>query len=109
MKTKNTFAVVISLNKYRENHFLISSIWQLDLEIEVKLTIIEKMKKNLSLCLILLFFAGTAKAGNLAPESIKGARTINTATAKLLFDRKYPFIDVNVKETTKQAQVTLAS
>lgn len=46
MKTKNTFAAVISLNKYRENHFLISSIWQLDLEIEVKLTIIEKMKKT---------------------------------------------------------------
>jgi hypothetical protein len=66
---------------------LISSIWQLDLEIEVKLTTIEEMKKSLSLCLILLFFVSTAEADNLAAESIKGAWTISTATAKLLLNK----------------------
>ena len=66
----------------------------MDLEIEVKLTTIEEMKKSLPLCLILLFLVSTAEADKLAPESIKGAWTISTATAKLLLDKGYPFIDV---------------
>ena len=53
------------------------------------------MKKILFSLLILLFcFVNTSKAENLAPENIEGARTISTATAKLLFDKGYRFIDV---------------
>lgn len=33
-------------------------------------------------------------AEKLAPEVIPGARTVSTATAKILLDRGYPFVDV---------------
>ena len=39
--------------------------------------IVKKMKKNLFLFLVFLFLlVNTSKADNLAPESIKGARTV---------------------------------
>ncbi|WP_394808817.1 rhodanese-like domain-containing protein [Nitrosomonas sp.] len=56
---------------------------------------VNAMKRILFPLLILLFcFVNTSKADNLAPEKIEGARTINTVTAKLLFDKGYHFIDV---------------
>ena len=57
--------------------------------------LVNAMSRILFLLLILLFcFVNTSKADNLAPEKIEGARTINTVTAKLLFDKGYHFIDV---------------
>ena len=56
---------------------------------------VNAMSRILFLLLILLFcVVNTSKADNLAPEKIEGARTISTATAKLLFDKGYHFIDV---------------
>lgn len=55
-----------------------------------------KMKKTLLPILIFLCCLANNASGadNLAPEDIEGARIISTATAKLLFDKGYPFIDV---------------
>ncbi len=53
--------------------------------------------KNLVLFSLFLIFAvtGTANAGsNLAPTSVDGATTIDTAKAKALFDRGVIFVDV---------------
>lgn len=53
------------------------------------------MRKFLVALLIALFFIVTiSKADNLSPESVEGARTVSTETAKLLFDKGYFFLDV---------------
>lgn len=53
------------------------------------------MRKTLLVLLILSFFiVNTSRADDLAPESVKGARTISTETAKLFFNKGYLFIDV---------------
>lgn len=55
--------------------------------------------------LYLLLSADLLCAGSMAPEHIEGARTINTATAKLLFDKKYRFIDVRGFDDYKTAHI----
>lgn len=56
---------------------------------------VSKIKKILFPILIFLCcLVNASRADNLAPEGIEGARTISTTTAKLLFDKGYPFIDV---------------
>lgn len=49
----------------------------------------------------LMFFClliNSSSAGTIAPENVQGAQTIDTGTAKSLFDRKIPFIDVRKPE-----------
>jgi len=54
-----------------------------------------EMRKNLVALLIALFCIVTiSKADSLSPERVEGARTVSTETAKLLFDKKYLFLDV---------------
>jgi rhodanese-related sulfurtransferase len=56
---------------------------------------VNKAKEILFLVLILVCCGGNvSRADNLAPDDIEGAHTISTATAKLFFDKGYPFIDV---------------
>jgi rhodanese-related sulfurtransferase len=50
--------------------------------------------KLLALVFLVLQISSSAKAGDLAPEIIMGARTINTETTKLLMDKGYILIDV---------------
>lgn len=52
------------------------------------------MKLGDTIMFLFFCFVNTSKADNLAPEKTEGARTISTATAKLLFDKGYHFIDV---------------
>lgn len=58
--------------------------------------------------LYLLLSVNILSAESLAPEHIEGARTINTATAKSLFDNKYPFIDVRGFDDYKTAHIPKA-
>lgn len=46
-----------------------------------------------------------SNADNFAPENIDGARTINTAAAKVLFNKNYPFIDVRGTDDYKTAHI----
>lgn len=55
-------------------------------------TILKINGQLLFICLCSLI--ASAIADTLAPEHVNGAETIDTATAKSLFDRGYPFIDV---------------
>ena len=57
------------------------------------------------LLILLLCFVNTAKADNLAPEKIEGARTVSTVTAKLLFDKGYHFIDVRGLDDFKMGHI----
>jgi len=53
------------------------------------------MKRVLLVLLIASFLiVNTSKADDLSPESVEGARTISTETAKLFFDKGYLFLDV---------------
>lgn len=64
------------------------------------------MKKKLCafLCLALLT-SHTVATEVIAPEHVAGAITINTATAKLLFDKDYPFVDVRKREDFNQSHI----
>lgn len=59
-------------------------------------------------CLLFLLIsiqAGLARANAEAPEFVAGARTIDSATAKLLFDKGYFFLDVRGLEDFKAGHV----
>ncbi len=52
----------------------------------------------LTLLIVLCLLSNPAITEILTPESIDDAQTINTATAKSLFDQGVPFIDVRKQE-----------
>lgn len=59
-------------------------------------------------CLLFLLIsiqAGLARANAEAPEFVVGARTIDSATAKLLFDKGYFFLDVRGLEDFKAEHI----
>lgn len=56
------------------------------------------MKNYFSLPLVLLFLVTSVLAADLAPAKVAGASTISTATAKILFDKGYIFVDVRRAE-----------
>ena len=70
-------------------------------------TIIVKVMKRIlfPLLILLLCVVNMAKADNLAPEKIEGARTVSTVTAKLLFDKGYHFIDVRGLDDFKMGHI----
>ncbi len=51
------------------------------------------------------FGSATISANNLAPETIIGARTITTTTAKLLMEKGYPLIDVRSAKDFNQGHI----
>lgn len=47
---------------------------------------------------IFLLTINKPNAGDIAPQQIPGAITVSTATAKILFDKRYVFVDVRKSE-----------
>ncbi|MBK7354339.1 MAG: rhodanese-like domain-containing protein [Nitrosomonas sp.] len=47
---------------------------------------------------VFYFLIDSCIADSIAPKHVQGAQTIDTLTAKLLFDQKTPFIDVRKHE-----------
>tara|TARA_R110002073_G_scaffold325785_1_gene505174 strand:- start:2752 stop:3174 length:423 start_codon:yes stop_codon:yes gene_type:complete len=62
-----------------------------------------------ALLFLLISIMNMAKATGVAPMEIKGARTISTATAKLLLDKGYPFIDVRGNDDFNRGHIPGAS
>ncbi len=56
------------------------------------------MKNHLLLPLVLLLLATSALAVDPAPNTVTGASTIGTATAKILLNKGYIFVDVRRAE-----------
>ena len=55
--------------------------------------------------LLLLLTAPVIASETLAPEQVAGAVTINTATAKLLFDKGFIFVDVRKQEDYERSHI----
>lgn len=66
------------------------------------------MKKNLCAFLFIFMFlltSHTVATEVIAPEHVVGAITIDTATAKLLFDKGYTFVDVRKGEDFNHSHI----
>ncbi len=57
---------------------------------------------------LFLLMSNTIASEDVAPEYVAGAVTINTATAKLLFDKGYTFIDVRKSEDFNNGHIPAA-